>query len=150
MRKNYALLWCSVMILGLLATGCKKKVAPVSERIAKAWTVESAKHDNVVVYTRGGSGNKTDYSGYRLTLTNANGTKTVTLNDVDNKPATGTWDVEGDTKLVLKDLTPAPTGSGGVVEFTISGLDDAKVTLTRLKTSPKTGNTINEYTLTNP
>ncbi|MDR6807743.1 hypothetical protein J2Y45_004943 [Dyadobacter sp. BE34] len=151
MRKSYALLWCSVMILGLLAAGCKKKVAPVSERIAKAWTAESVKHGATVVYTRGGSGNiEAAYSGFRLTLTNTGGTKTVSLTDVDGKTFTGNWDLEGDTKLVLTNLTPQPTGSGGKLEFTISGLEDSRVVLTRLTASPKTGNTINEYTLSNP
>nr|MBZ1357635.1 hypothetical protein [Dyadobacter fermentans] len=139
------------MILGLLAAGCKKKVAPVSERIAKAWTAESVKHGATVVYTRGGSGNiEAAYSGFRLTLTNTGGTKTVSLTDVDGKTFTGNWDLEGDTKLVLTNLTPQPTGSGGKLEFTISGLEDSRVVLTRLTASPKTGNTINEYTLTNP
>jgi hypothetical protein len=138
-------------MLGLVATGCKDKVKPVSERIAKAWTAESVKHGATVVYTRGGSGNiEAAYSGFRLTLTNTGGTKTVSLTDVDGKTFTGNWDLEGDTKLVLTNLTPAPTGSGGKLEFTISGLEDAKVVLTRLSASPKTGNTINEYTLTNP
>ncbi|MGV3601460.1 hypothetical protein [Dyadobacter fermentans] len=151
MRKSYALLWCSIMILGLIATGCKDKVKPVSERIAKAWTAESVKHGATVVYTRGGSGNiEAAYSGFRLTLTNSNGTKTATLVDVDGKTFTGNWDLEGDTKLVLSNLTPPPTGSGGKIEFTISGLEDAKVVLTRITASPKTGGTINEYTLTNP
>ncbi|MCF0071608.1 hypothetical protein LZD49_14110 [Dyadobacter sp. CY261] len=151
MRKNYALLWCSIVVLGLITVGCKDKVKPVSERIAKAWTAESVKHGATVVYTRGGSGNiEAAYSGFRLTLTNSNGTKTVSLTDVDAKTFTGTWDLEGDTKLILKDLTPQPTGSGGTLEFTISGLEDSKVVLTRLKASPKTGGTINEYTLTNP
>lgn len=151
MRKSYALLWCSVMILGLLAAGCKKKVAPVSERIAKAWTAESVKHGATVVYTRGGSGNiEAAYSGFRLTLTNTGGTKTVSLTDVDGKTFTGNWDLEGDTKLVLTNLTPQPTGSGGKLEFTISGLEDSRVILTRLSASPKTGGTINEYTLSNP
>ncbi|ACT94770.1 hypothetical protein Dfer_3562 [Dyadobacter fermentans DSM 18053] len=139
------------MILGLIATGCKDKVKPVSERIAKAWTAESVKHGATVVYTRGGSGNiEAAYSGFRLTLTNSNGTKTATLVDVDGKTFTGNWDLEGDTKLVLSNLTPPPTGSGGKIEFTISGLEDAKVVLTRITASPKTGGTINEYTLTNP
>lgn len=151
MRKSYALLWCSVMILGLVAIGCKDKVKPVSERIAKAWTAESVKHGATVVYTRGGSGNiEAAYSGFRLTLTNTGGTKTVSLTDVDGKTFTGNWDLEGDTKLVLTNLTPQPTGSGGKLEFTISGLEDSRVVLTRLSASPKTGNTINEYTLTNP
>jgi hypothetical protein len=151
MKKSYALLWCSVLILGLIAAGCKKKVKPVSERIAKAWTAESVKHGATLVYTRGGSNNiESNYSGFRLTLTNASGAKTVTLTEVDGKTFTGTWDLEGDTKLILKDLTPQPTGSGGTIEYTISSLDDAKVVLTRLKASPKTGGTINEYTLSNP
>ena len=151
MRKSYALLWCSIMMLGLVAVGCKEKVKPVSERIAKAWTAESVKHGATVVYTRGGSGNiEAAYSGFRLTLTNSAGTKTVSLTDVDGKTFTGNWDVEGDTKLVLTNLTPAPTGSGGKLEFTINSIDDAKVVLTRLTASPKTGGTINEYTLTNP
>jgi hypothetical protein len=151
MRKNYALLWCSIMILGLLAVGCKKDPKPVSEKIAKAWTAESVKHGATVVYTRGGSGNiEAAYSGFRLTLTNSGGTKTATLVDVDGKTFTGTWELEGDTKLVLSNLTPQPTGSGGKLEFTINSIDDAKVVLTRLTASPKTGGTINEYTLTNP
>jgi hypothetical protein len=151
MKKSYSLLWCTILVLTLVATGCKKKVKPVSERIAKAWTAESVKHGSTIVYTRGGSSNTTPaYSGFRLTLTNASGAKTVSFTDVDGTTFTGNWDLEGDSKLILKDLTPPPTGSGGTLEFTISSLDDAKVVLTRLKASPKTGGTINEYTLTNP
>lgn len=151
MKKSYALLWCSVLILGLIAAGCKKKVKPVSERIAKAWTAESVKHGTTVVYTRGGSNNiESNYSAFRLTLSNASGAKTVTLTEFDGKTFTGTWDLEGDSKLILKDLTPQPTGTGGTIEYSISSLDDAKVVLTRLKGSSKTGGTINEYTLSNP
>lgn len=151
MKKSYSLLWCTILVLTLVATGCKKKVKPVSERIAKAWTAESVKHGSTTVYTRGGSNNTTPaYSGFRLTLTNASGAKTVSFTDVDGTTFTGNWDLEGDSKLILKDLTPPPTGSGGTLEFTITSLDDAKVVLTRLKASSKTGGTINEYTLTNP
>jgi hypothetical protein len=151
MKKSYSLIWCTILVLTLVATGCKKKVKPVSERIAKAWTAESVKHGGTVVYTRGGSNNTTPaYSGFRLTLTNASGAKTVSFTDVDGTTFTGDWDLEGDSKLILKNLTPPPTGSGGTLEFTISSLDDAKVVLTRLKASPKTGGTINEYTLSNP
>jgi hypothetical protein len=140
------------MVLTLVATGCKKKVKPVSERIAKAWTAESVKHGGTFVYTRGGSGNTTPaYSGFRLTLPMLRCVLKQYLSlDVDGTTFTGNWDLEGDTKLILKNLTPPPTGSGGTMEFTINSLDDAKVVLTRLKASPKTGGTINEYTLTNP
>ncbi|MEO6281839.1 MAG: hypothetical protein ABIN80_19615 [Dyadobacter sp.] len=151
MKKSYSLLWCTILVLTLVASGCKKKVKPVSERIAKAWTAESVKHGNDVAYTRGGSANQFPaYSGFRLTLTNASGAKTVSFTDVDGTTFTGNWDLDGDSKLILKDLTPPPTASGGTLEFTITSLDDAKLVLTRLKSSPKTGGTINEYTLTNP
>ncbi|MCE6988912.1 hypothetical protein [Dyadobacter sp. CY323] len=151
MKKSYSLIWCTLLVITLIATGCKEKVKPVSERIAKAWTAEIVKHGSAVVYTRGGSNNQTPaYSAFRLTLVNASGAKTVTLTEFDGSTFTGTWDLEGDTKLILSGLTPQPTGSGGTIEFTISSLEDSKVILTRLKASSKTGGTINEYTLSNP
>nr|WP_295925678.1 hypothetical protein [uncultured Dyadobacter sp.] len=151
MKKSYALLWCSVMILGLIAFGCKKDPKPVSERIAKAWTVESVKHNGVVVYTRGGSNNQAaGYSGFRLTLTNAAGAKTSSLTELDGRTFAGNWDVEGDTKLLLTALSPAPTGTGGTIGYTINLLEDSKLVITLLEGSKKTGGTINEYTLTNP
>ena len=151
MKKSYSLFWCSILVFSLLIAGCKEKVKPASERIAKAWTAESVKHGSTTVYARGGSNNQTPaYSGFRLTLTNNAGTMTATLVDVDGITSSGTWVLETDTKLVLRGLTPEPTGSGGIIEFTVNSLEDAKLVLTRLKASPKTGGTINEYTLTNP
>lgn len=151
MKKSYALLWCSVLILGLLAVGCKKDPKPVSERIAKAWTVESVKHNGTVVYTRGGSNNQAPaYSGFRLTLTNSGGTKTSSLTDIDGTTFAGSWDVNPDTKLTLTGLTPQPTGTGGTIGYTINTLEDSKLVITLLEGSKKTGGTINEYTLTNP
>jgi len=151
MKKSYALLWCTVLAFTMIVAGCKKKVKPVSERIAKAWTAESVKHGATVVYTRGGSNNQTPaYSAFRLNLTNASGAMTVAFTDFDGNTFNGNWALEGDSKLILKDLTPQPTGTGGVIEFTINTLEDSKVVLTRLKGSSKTGGTINEYTLTNP
>jgi len=150
MKKSYSLLWCTLLALTLFAAGCKEKVKPISERIAKAWTAETVKHGSTVVYSKAGSSTVPGYSGFRLTLNNSSGTKTVTYTEWNGDTFTGSWDVEGETKLVLKGLTPQPTGSGGTIEFTISSLDDAKVVLTRLTASPKTGGTINEYTLSNP
>jgi len=151
MKKSYSLIWCTLLALTLIATGCKKKVKPVSERIAKAWTAESVKHGATVVYTRGGSTNAVPaYSAFRLTLNDASGAKTVSYTEFDGSTFSGTWELDGDSKLILKELTPQPTGSGGTVEFTITSLDDARLIRTRLKSSPKTGGTINEYTLSNP
>ncbi|WP_031528532.1 hypothetical protein [Dyadobacter crusticola] len=151
MKKSYSLIWCIALIVTLINAGCKEKVKPASERIAKAWTAESVKHGSAVAYTRGGSNNSVPgYSGFRLTLTNASGAMTATLTDYDGVTFNGNWALEGDTKLILKDLVPQPTGTGGTIEFTINTLEDSKLVLTRLKGSSKTGGTINEYTLTNP
>jgi len=138
-------------MLALVNAGCKKKVKPVSERIAKAWTAESVKEGTVVVYTRGGSSNtRPGYSDFRLTLTTASGVNTATYKEFDGNTFTGTWALEGSSKLILSSLTPAPTGSGGTLEFSITSIDDAKLVIKRLTASKKTGDTINEYTLTNP
>jgi len=148
MKKSYSLIWCTVLVFALMTAGCKSKVKPLSERIAKAWTAESVKEGTVVVYTRGGSTNtRPAYSGFRLTLTSPS---TVTYTEFDGTTFTGTWALSGDTKLILSALTPPPTGSGGTLEFTIVSVEDTKLVLKRVTASPKTGNSINEYTLTNP
>ncbi len=128
---------------------CKKKVEPVSERIAKAWTAEIVNHDNVVVYSRGGSSNTwPGYSSFRLTLTSASGSNKVSYTEWNGDKFEGEWELQGDSKLILKNLVPQPTASSGTIEFTITSLDDNKLVLTRTDASKKTGDTINSYTLT--
>lgn len=151
MKKYYSLASALMLVVALIAGGCKEKVKPLSERIAKAWTAESVKHGSAVVYTRGGSSNTVPgYSGFRLTLASTSGNQTVTYTEFEGSTFTGSWALEGESKLILSGLNPAPTGSGGTLEFTINSVEDSKLVLTRLTASPKTGGTINEYTLTNP
>lgn len=149
MKKTYTLLCSILLVLTLVTVGCKKKSAePVSERIAKSWTAETVNEGTVVVYTRGGASNiRAGYSNFKLTL---NGDGSATYTEFDKNIFTGKWTLDGDTKLVLSGLTPQPSGSNGTVTFTITSLDDNKVVLTRVDPSPKTGNTINQYTLSNP
>ncbi len=140
--------WC-VLVLVAVASGCKKKVAPVSERIAKSWAAEAVKHDNTEVYVKGGANNTfPGYTGFSLTL---NTDKTARLVEFDSKTFTGTWELQGDSKLILRNLGPEePTGTGGTIEYTIRSIEDKKLVLIRTGTSIKTGNTTNEYTLTVP
>jgi hypothetical protein len=148
MKKGYTLLWSLILILAVFAVGCKTKVKPVSERIAKTWTAETVKEGAAVVYTKGGSNNtQPGYIDYRLIIVPGG---TATLIDRDKFSSTGTWELTGDTKLTLKNLTPAPTGTGGTIDFTIDSLDDSKLVLTRTTPSTKTGGTLNVYTLSNP
>lgn len=132
------------MFLVALAA-CKKK-PPLSERIAKSWIAEAVKHDNVQVYVSGGGDNAVPgYSSYSLRL---NADKTVTLTEFDGNSFTGEWELRGETGLILRNLGPEePTGSGGVLEFTIKSIDDNLLVLSRVSPSVKTGNTVNEYTL---
>ncbi|QRR02994.1 hypothetical protein [Dyadobacter sandarakinus] len=151
MKRHYALTGVFILVITLIAGGCKEKVKPLSERIAKAWTAESVKHGSSAVYTRGGSSNTVPgYASFRLTLANNSGVQTATYTEFEGSTFTGNWALEGESKLILSGLNPAPTGSGGTLEFTINSIEDTKLVLTRITASPKTGGTINEYTLTNP
>jgi hypothetical protein len=130
----------------LVALAACKKKPPLSERIAKAWVAESVKHDNVQVYIGGGDNNSAPgYSNYALRL---NSDKTVTLTEFEGTTFTGTWELRGETGLILRGLGPVePTGSNGTLEYTIKSIEDNKLVISLVSTSIKTGNTINEYTL---
>ena len=133
--------------LSLVFSGCKKKTAPLSERIAKAWVANAVKHDNTQVYSKGGSNNAVPgYSNYVLIIGSDN---TVKLTEFDGTTFSGTWKLQGDVRLILENLGPeAPTGSNGTLEFTIKSIEDSELILLRVSPSMKTGNTVNEYTLT--
>lgn len=138
------------MIAALVAFGCggTKKVAPVSERIAKIWTASKVDQNTTTVYTKGGASNTVPgYTNFRLNLSNP---ATVQYTEFDGNTFTGTWSVPTDTRLVLTGLTPQPTGTGGTIEFTIGTLNETQLVLTRTTASQKTGGTTNIYTLSNP
>ena len=149
MRKTSFIAFLSLVTLFSSLTGCgKKKVAPVSERIAKVWTAQKVDYNTSTVYTKGGTGNvQPGYDKFRLDLSKP---PAVTYVEFDNNTFTGQYSVPSDTRLVLSNLNPSPTGANGTIEFTISNLTDNSVTLTRTTASQKTGNTTNVYNLTNP
>ena len=149
MRKTSFIAFLSVITLLSLLMGCnKKKVAPVSERIAKVWTVQKVDENSATVYTRGATANVRNYTGFRLDLS---APPAVTYTEFDGNTFRGQYSVPSYTRLLLTALTPAPTGvANGTIEYTISNLTDNSVTLTRTTASQKTGNTTNVYTLSNP
>ncbi|GAB4056310.1 hypothetical protein GCM10028810_71980 [Spirosoma litoris] len=133
--------------------GCGgSKVAPVSERIAKVWTASKVDETglntgSVTVYTRGGTGNIRNYTGFKLDLSAA---PTVKYTEFDGNTFTGQYSLPDDNTLKLTNLNPSPTGDNGTITFTINSIDDSNLKLTRTTASQKTGNTTNVYTLTNP
>ena len=148
MTKTPFIAFLSIVTLFGVLTGCKKNsVAPVSERIAKVWTAQKVDENSTTVYTKGATANVRNYSSFQLDLSKP---PAVTYVEFDGNRFTGQYSVPSDTRLVLSNLNPSPTGANGTVEFTISNLTDNSVTLTRTTASQKTGNTTNVYNLTNP
>ncbi|WP_373512240.1 hypothetical protein [Persicitalea sp.] len=148
MKKIQPIVWSLFLAVGLLTLGCKKKVPPLTERIAKVWSANTIKEGSTTVYTKGGASNaKPGYSNYKLAI-NQDGT--VTYTEFDGNTFTGQWELNGESKLILKNLNPQPTGTNGTIEFDITSFEDGMMTLTRTTSSVKTGGTINQYTLSNP
>ncbi|MVM40072.1 hypothetical protein GO730_24695 [Spirosoma sp. HMF3257] len=148
MRKTYFVAFLSVLTLFSLLMGCKgNKVAPVSERIAKVWTASKVDENSTTVYTKGGTNNIRNYTGFKLDLSAA---PTVKYTEYDGNTFTGQYSLPDDNTLKLTNLNPSPTGDNGTITFTINSIDDSNLKLTRTTASQKTGNTTNVYTLTNP
>ncbi len=148
MKKIQPIVWSLCLALGLLAVSCKPKVPPMTERIAKIWSANTIKEGSTVVYTKGGASNaKPGYANYKLNLSQGG---TVTYTEFDGNTFTGQWELNGDNKLILKNLNPQPTGTNGTIEFDITEFSDGSMVLTRTTSSVKTGGTINQYTLSNP
>ena len=136
--------FCLICIF--LLSGCEEKVPSVAERIQKLYTVQTVTHDNATVYTAGAAGNLVpEYSSYRLDLSSVG---RVSLRDITGETFSGTYTATDNT-LTLSELSPQPTGSGGTLTYHITSIsDDGKsLVLTASKVSPKTGNTLNVYTL---
>jgi hypothetical protein len=126
---------------------CNKKIKPVSERIAKVWVANLVREGSRVVYDKNAVSNiRMNYTNFLLDLSNS---QTVTLREFDNQTFTGQWEVQEDTKLILKNLSPQPTGTSGIIEYSITQLSNNDLKLTRTATSIKTGNTLNNYELIN-
>lgn len=149
MRKTSVIvLLLATVLVGILA-GCKKESPPpVSELIAKNWTASKVEENSVTVYNRSSTtANIRDYSKFRLNLSSP---PTANYTDWDGIQSTGKYSVPTDQRLVITDMTPQLTGTNGTIEFTINSIDENNLKITRTAASPKTGNTINVYTLTSP
>jgi hypothetical protein len=146
MKKIVSLLAVAVLLFSI-SVGCKEKIAPFSERVAKVWTAGLVLENTAVVYSSGGTGNlKPGYSSYRLNLSSP---PNATITEVDGQTYTGTYTVEGENKIVISGIKPEPTGTGGTLEFIVNSLsaDNTELIVTLNGLYPKTGNTTNKYTL---
>lgn len=148
MRNTHFILFVSALTLFSLVMGCKsKKVAPVSERIAKIWTASKVEANGTTIYTKGGTTNVFDYKNFKLDLSSP---PTVRWTELDGSLVfVGQYSLPDDKTLQLTNLNPVPS-DGASITFTINSIDDNNLNLTRKTSSLKTGGTINTYSLTNP
>ncbi|RYC70055.1 hypothetical protein EQG79_09295 [Spirosoma sordidisoli] len=118
-----------------------------SDKLKRVWTAQTVKENSSLVYTKGGAGNIRNYDSFRLDLSSP---PAVSFTDYEGSTFTGQYQLQTDTRLVLKGLSPIPTSTSGTIEFTINAVNDNQLDLTRTTSSPKTGGSTNQYVLTNP
>lgn len=118
----------------------------VTELIQNRWSVSLATEDGVLVYSKGASNNiKNTYERFELVIGTGG---SVSITELDGHRSTGVWEISGDEKtLTLKDLFPAPSDTGGVINYTIESVDENTLVIIRISKNPKTGGTTNVYTL---
>lgn len=134
------------LFLLILCSACKKDGPGIEEKVRKVYTAKSVTHDGLTVYTQGSTSNiNPEYTSFRLDLATAGKAK---LKDVTAETFTGNYTVT-QQNLTLSDLSPQPTGSGGTLSYAITSIDGdgRNLVLTSTKGNPKTGNTVNVYTL---
>jgi hypothetical protein len=145
--KSFFRFFLPVLVSFVFVVSCKSKVKPMNDRVKKVWIARIVKENGAVVYSNGSSGNiKEAYASYRLDLSTP---PAAILREVDGNSYTGTYKIEGNKKIIISDITPEPTGSGGKLEYTINSIseDNVELVLKLEGAYPKTGNTNNEYTL---
>jgi hypothetical protein len=141
--KTYFLLFISIFFL----SGCKQdEVVSVKELIMKVWKVQTVRENSTVVYSISASSNiRPTYNKFQLDLRDS---EKVIFIDVDGRTVTGTWVLVEESRILLQNLMPAPTGTNGAIEFYFTSLPtQSTLELFRSTESKKTGGTRNEYSL---
>lgn len=141
--KTYFVLFISFFLL----ISCKQDgVVSVKDLIRKVWKAQTVRENSTVVYSITATSNlRPTYSKFQLDLRDS---EKVVFVDVDGRIVTGTWSLVEESRIVLQNLMPAPTGTNGTIEFYFTSLPtQASLELFRSTESKKTGGTRNEYSL---
>ena len=136
----------TLLLLTLIVMSCdKQKAKPISEVIQKVWLANIIKENSSVVFTKGNTANtRPGYSQFKLNISAG----AASLTEFEGSTFTGQWELAaGDKKLILKNLSPQPTGTNGTIEFDISAISETQLSLNRTNTNQKTGSSITFYEL---
>lgn len=138
------ILFSLVVISLVVFAGCKTKVKPTSDLVKKIWIIQSVKEGSTEVYKSGSTSNiQPGYGSYRLDLS---APPTVILKERDGSSFTGKYEITS-SELNLTGLTPEPTGTGGNIEYSVTTATETSLVITNSSPNPKTGGTINTYSL---
>lgn len=134
--KNTLRVFISILCLSLIAACSKDDPSPtpvtptplVSDLIKKVWSASNIQWDGNVQYDKAATSNLVaGYAQFKLDLTSSS---SVSLTEYDGNKFTGTYSLSSDNKtLTLSSLKTSdgsePTGTGGTLAFTISGVPTA-------------------------
>ncbi|MHA8059674.1 hypothetical protein PQG22_00195 [Aquirufa beregesia] len=133
--KNTIRVFISVLCLSLIAACSKDDPTPtppptplVSDLIKKVWSASNIQWDGNVQYDKTASSNLiAGYAQFKLDLASSS---SASLTEYDGNKFTGTYSLSSDNKtLTLSSLKTSdgtePTGTGGTLAFTISGVPTA-------------------------
>ncbi|CAM3883454.1 hypothetical protein [Aquirufa aurantiipilula] len=134
--KNTFRVFISVLCLSFLAACSKDDPSPtpptptplVSDLIKKVWSASNIQWDGNVQYDKTATSNLiAGYAQFKLDLSSSS---SVSLTEYDGNKFTGTYSLSSDNKtLTLSSLKTSdgsePTGTGGTLAFTISGVPTA-------------------------
>lgn len=117
----------------------------VAQKIKKVWVANQVTEGGTVVFSKSGTNNlKAGYSQFKLDLAN---TSAASLTEFDGNSFKGQYELNNDKTLILKNLSPLPTGNIGSIEFTITEVSGSILKLSRVTTSAKTGGQAVSYIL---
>lgn len=134
--KNTFRVFVSILCVSLFAACNKDDPTPtpptptplVSDLIKKVWSASNIQWDGNVQYDKTATSNLVaGYAQFKLDLTSSS---SVSLTEYDGNKFTGTYSLSSDNKtLTLSSLKTSdgtePTGTGGTLAFTISGVPTA-------------------------
>lgn len=154
MRLNL-ILFVSILTVSIVTTSCKvnnpadigPKKSLADGLIDKSWKAFRVQEGSITVFQAGESSSiYPGYQNYQLVFT---GSK-AKLTEYTNEVFAGDWTVSENgarTYLTLQNLNPAPTNSGGRLEFEVTSFSDTGLVLAATRSNLKTGNSLNVYTL---
>lgn len=139
-----------IILLLVIAQACgKRNVSPTKNSFFNGtFKAKEVKEGNTIVYKEGTTNNIIPgYKNYRITFSVlTSGRRNVKLTEYSGEVFEGTWNYDEATNILsFTNLLPRP--AAGTFAFVVDTAEEGLIVLTNSSPNPKTGDTINQYTL---